>query len=253
MGKTANSKILLDLIDEDKPVLSIIIPTYNERENIIELITKLEEIFNTINLEIIIVDDGKDGTANAAEKLNAMYDNIKVYKRNNKLGLSSAVLYGFNKANGNILAVMDADMQHPPEVLLNMYNKFCDGYDLAVASRYVEGGKIKKWKVSRVLFSRGATILSHLFLARSRKVNDVMSGCFMIKRVALNGSTLNPIGFKILLEIIIKCDFRNVIEVPYTFINRRNGKSNLSANEIKLYMVHLNRLFFYSISHPTQD
>lgn len=115
-------------------VLSIIVPTYRERENIPELIDRTESSMNPSEFELIIVDDNSpDGTAQVAEDLNAKYGNIKVLKRAGKLGLSSAVLDGFESARAKVLAVMDADLQHPPELLPKMYGKIREGYDLIVS------------------------------------------------------------------------------------------------------------------------
>jgi dolichol-phosphate mannosyltransferase len=231
-------------------MLSLVLPTFNEYENISQVIPRLEKALGGATFEIIVVDDNSpDGTAQVAQALNRKYGNIKVCERSGKLGLSSAVLYGFRNANGNVFAVMDADMQHPPEILREMYLKIAHGFDLVIASRYVKGGGIRNWKVTRIIFSKGATLMAHMLLPNSRRVKDVMSGCFMVRKGNLENSSLNPIGFKILLEILSKCAFKNIIEVPYVFTNRRNGKSNLSSKEINHYIVHICRLFFYSASH----
>lgn len=231
-------------------MLSLVLPTFNECENIPQVIPRLEEALGGATFEIIVVDDNSpDGTAQIARALNRRYGNIKVCQRSGKLGLSSAVLYGFNNANGNIFAVMDADMQHPLEILREMYQKIARGFDLVVASRYVKGGGVRNWKVTRVIFSKIATLMAHMLLPKSRRVKDVMSGCFMVRKGNLENSSLNPVGFKILLEILCKCAFKNIVEVPYVFTNRRNGKSNLNSKEINHYFLHLYRLFFYSVSN----
>lgn len=130
-------------------MLSLVLPTFNECENIPQVIPRLEEALDGATFEIIVVDDNSpDGTAQIARALNRRYGNIKVCQRSGKLGLSSAVLYGFNNANGNIFAVMDADMQHPLEILREMYQKIARGFDLVVASRYVKGGGVRNWKVT---------------------------------------------------------------------------------------------------------
>jgi dolichol-phosphate mannosyltransferase len=234
----------------NKPELSLIVPTYNESENIAELLNRIEKSLEYLSFEIVIVDDSSpDGTDKIAETLNSKYGNVRVYRRSGKLGLGSAILHGFDNANANVLAVMDADMQHPPEILSKMYNEICGGYDLVVGSRCVEDGGTHNWKLHRMIVSRGATLLAHLLLPGTRKVKDVMSGFFMIRRDALNSADLNPIGFKILLEVLAKCRYNLVIEVPYMFTDRRNGKSNLSFKEIQNYVVLLFKLFFYRVRH----
>ena len=234
--------------------LSLVLPTFNECENISQVIRRLEKVLGGAAFEIIVVDDNSpDGTAQIARALNMEYGNIKVCERSGKLGLSSAVLHGFRNANGNIFAVMDADLQHPPEILREMYLKIVHGFDLVIASRYVKGGGIRNWEVTRIIFSKAATLMAHVLLPNSRRVKDVMSGCFMVRKSNLENSSLNPIGFKILLEILCKCVFKNIIEVPYVFTNRRNGKSNLGSKEINHYIVHLYRLFFNSAPHAIHE
>jgi len=224
--------------------LSLIVPTYNESENIVELVNRIESTLAKFHFEIIIVDDkSPDGTANITNDLNIKYGNIFTYVRPGKLGLSSAILYGFDKAHSKVLAVIDADIQHPPEILAKMRLKISEGFDLVVASRYTKGGGTEDWALYRIILSRGGNLLAHLLFPSSRKVKDVMSGCFMFKRDIANGIYLNPIGFKILLEILAKCDFKLVTELPITFINRNNGRSNLNLTEIQNFVIHILKIF----------
>ena len=226
-----------------KTVLSLVIPTYNESKNIPELIEKIEKLLINVNFEIIIVDDSSpDGTAAIAADLNAKYGNIKVCKRLGKLGLSSAVLEGFHAADAEVLAVMDADMQHPPEVLSEMYRKILSGYDLVIASRYAPNGEIVQWSIRRAIMSRMATILVHVLLPKTRGIKDIMSGYFVVKRSAIARTNLDPVGFKILLEILAKVNCNQIYEIPYTFGSRKNGKSNLNSGEIKNFLIHILKL-----------
>jgi dolichol-phosphate mannosyltransferase len=207
-------------------VLSIIVPTYNEAENVPELLDRIENSLKGINFEVIIVDDNsKDGTADIAEKVNAKYGNIIVLRRKGKFGLGSAVAHGVKLSNGEILAVMDADLQHPPEILPKMLEKAVEGYDVIIASRYVKGGGIEKWSTSRRIMSCGAIFLAHLLFPKIRSVKDPISGFFMFKRYVIKSVHLNPLGFKVLLEILVKGNYRNVIEVPYIFKERKRGRS----------------------------
>jgi len=225
--------------------LSIIIPTYMERESLPELIGRIEYLLRTMRFEIVIIDDASpDGTAECAESLNRSYGNIKVVSRASKLGLSSAVLDGFKRTSADILVVMDADLQHPPELLLQMYSGTRQGYDLVIASRYIEGGANEGLSLGRKILSKAAIVLAHIFIPRTRKIRDAISGFFMLRRDIIEGIKLNPIGFKILLEIIAKGNYDSVIEVPYTFKPRRKGKSNLNVKEVWNFLVHLYRLFY---------
>ena len=224
-------------------VLSIVVPTYRERENITELIDRIESSLEPLEFELIIVDDNSpDGTAQVAEDLNARYGNIKVLKRTGKLGLSSAVLDGFESARAQVLAVMDADLQHPPELLPKMYGKIREGHDLIVASRYVDEGMIKGWSLRRKIVSKGAKILAHALVPNTGKVKDMISGFFMLKRCVIEGVELNPVGYKVLLEILARGKYNSMVEVPYVFEPRRRGKSNLNIKEAWNYMIHIYKL-----------
>jgi len=126
-----------------KPNLSVIIPTYNEAENIKMLIPRIHSVLNSNSYEIIVVDDSSpDGTAEVAKKLSESYP-VRVFVRNQKLGLASAIVHGFQKASGNILGVIDADLQHPPENIKDFIEKIEEGYDIVIGSRYIKGGRIE--------------------------------------------------------------------------------------------------------------
>jgi len=219
--------------------LSLVIPTYNEKENIQKLIKKIQKEFknNKINGEIIIVDDNSpDGTGKILEDLKKKQKNIKVIHRKEKLGLSSAVLEGWRIANGEVLGVMDADLSHPPEKIKELFELIKKGKaDVTIGSRYIKGGKIKGWNLKRKLMSKTATLLARIYT----KVKDPMTGFFMIKKEVIKSVDLNPKGFKTLLEIIIKGRYQNIKEIPITFINRVEGKSKAGTKEIFYYLKNL--------------
>ena len=223
--------------------LAVVLPTYNEVDNIPELIERLKSSLKGFDAEVIFVDDGSpDGTADLAERIGRRLWKCKVVRRPRKMGLASAVLDGVKLARSDVIAVMDADLQHPPELLPKMYMKIMEGYDLVVASRCVKGGRIEGWSLARRLISLGATKLAHLLLPKARRVKDAMSGYFMIRRSILEGTRLNPKGYKILLEVLAKCKVNSVAEVPYTFKPRKRGESKLGFSEIISYLLFLLRL-----------
>jgi dolichol-phosphate mannosyltransferase len=225
--------------------LSLIIPTYNEKENIQKLIKKVQEEFieNNIDGEIIIVDDNSpDGTGRILEDLKNKQSNLKIIHRKGKLGLSSAVLDGWKVAEGEILGVMDADLSHPPEKIKELFRAIENGEaDFTIGSRYIKGGKIEGWNLKRKLMSKTATLLSRIYT----KVRDPMTGFFMIKSKVIKNVDLDPKGFKILLEIIIKGKYKNIKEIPITFINRIEGKSKAGTKEIFYYLQNLARYLPY--------
>jgi len=226
-----------------KTKLTIIIPTYNEKENLPQLIQRIETAMSNQDHEIIIVDDNSpDGTGQLAEQLAKQYGNIKVIHRPAKMGLATAILDGIKYAEGDIIAVMDADLQHPPELLPRLYQAILKGNDIAIASRYTEGGKIEGWSLKRKIVSKGAIALAHLFLPQTRKIKDIMSGYFAFRKDLLQDIELNPTGYKILLEIITKTKPTKITEIPYTFKPRTKGKSKLNKREITNYIKHIAKL-----------
>ena len=229
---------------DDRVLLSIVVPTYNERENIGELLRRIDMALSTENIayEVIIVDDNSpDGTADYAEELSSAYP-VRVLRRPGKLGLSSAVLDGVRLSKGSVIAVMDADLQHPPEVLPQMLRKLMsNGCDLVIASRYVKGGSVGNWSLLRKMISKGAILVARILLPKVRSVKDPMSGYFMFKREVIEScmERMNPRGFKILLEVIVRGNLSKICEVPYTFGTRYRGKSKLSTKEVINYLFHV--------------
>ncbi len=223
-------------------MLSIIIPTYNEKDNVEKLVkrifTSLEDA--EIKGEIIIIDDNSpDGTADVAESLGKTYD-IKVIRRSGKLGLASAVIEGFESATYDVLAVMDADLSHPPEVLPKMFYYIKSGdAQIVIGSRLVAGGGSTNWPWYRRFVSWVARTLAKPITP----VRDLTSGFFMLKRSVIEGVKLNPIGFKICLEVLAKGKYDTVKEVPIMFHDRGAGKSKLGIRHIFAYLRQLLLLY----------
>jgi dolichol-phosphate mannosyltransferase len=226
------------------PTLSLTIPTYNERKNLPLIVEKVDKILTSSDLdyEILVVDDSSpDGTWEVALALGKDYP-VRLIRREEKNGLSSAILTGFRNSKGRFIGVIDADLQHPPEVIPRLITKVQNGSDIAIASRWVDGGKVTGWSKPRYLVSKGAEFLAKILVSSSRGIKDPLSGCFVMKREALNGIR-KPIGYKILLDVLVHANGSRVCEVPYTFHERRNGDSKLSLNEYMTYLRHLVRLW----------
>jgi dolichol-phosphate mannosyltransferase len=219
--------------------ISIIVPTYNERDNITPLIERIDRAMSPRDYEVVFVDDNsRDGTAELINSLSGKYP-VKALVRQDERGLATAVIHGIEHSEGDTIVVMDADLQHPPEVIPALLSQTENGADITIASRYIEGGGMREWGLLRRIISKGAIMLAHLFLPATRKVKDPMSGFFAFKRPALGKSRLKPTGYKILLEILIEGKFKNAVEVPYTFENRRGGESKLNARQQIEYLKHL--------------
>jgi dolichol-phosphate mannosyltransferase len=219
--------------------LSIIVPTYNERDNLTLLIEKIHSTLIGYDYELLIVDDNShDGTAALASSMSMKYP-IHVIVRQKERGLASAVVFGFSQTDSDTLAVMDADLQHPPQVLEEMLKALRPDVDLVIGSRYVKGGSCEGWGLGRRVISKGAIFLAHLLLPRTRQVSDPMSGFFLIRRPVISGAHLKPTGYKILLEILMMGHYRSAVEVPYCFRVRERGESKLSIRQQTDYLKHL--------------
>jgi len=222
--------------------VSVIVPTYNERENLPELVKRLSKALKGYDYEILVVDDDSpDGTWRLAQKLAEEYP-VRVIRRVKEKGLSSAVIRGFKEASGEVFVVMDADLQHPPEKVPELVKAIESGADIAIGSRYVKGGEVRNWYWYRKLISKGAIMLGRVALPKIRNVKDPVSGFFALRREVLEGVELNPVGFKILMEILVKGRYKKVVEIPFTFGLRKAGESKLGSKTIINYLRHVYRL-----------
>ncbi len=227
-------------------MISIVIPTYKEAESIQEVIRRSGTALAQAGeqYELIIVDDNSgDGTAELAEELSGEF-HVRVLRRSGRLGLATAVVDGWKLAEGDLLGVIDADLQHPPEILNELAAALRQSdADLAVASRYIAGGGTSDWEFSRRVISSGATHLAASVLPlKLSSVSDPMSGMFMVRADAIAGADLSPLGYKILLEVLAKGRIEHVVEVPYQFEERTRGSSKLGARQYTEYLAHLVRL-----------
>ena len=226
--------------------LSLILPTYNERKNVGELVKQLTGLLDPVgqSYELIVVDDDSpDRTWEMAAELTASYPNLRVIRRQGEKGLSTAVIRGWQAARGEILAVIDADLQHPPEVTVALLGAIGGHVDLAVGSRHVEGGGVSEWSLGRRILSRGAQLLGLLILPGVLgRLGDPMSGYFMVRRSAISGVELSPLGYKILLEVIGRGRVGSIAEVGYVFRERVEGESKVTWRLYLEYLRHLVRL-----------
>jgi dolichol-phosphate mannosyltransferase len=234
--------------DGAKPIhLSLVIPTYNESNNIAEIVRLLSQQLDQAlpgTYELIVVDDNSpDRTWEIAQTLMAEYPQLRVMRRIEERGLSTAVIRGWQVARGEVLGVIDADLQHPPELLLQLWGEIQRGGDMAVASRHVEGGGVSDWSVIRRFLSRGAQMLGLILLPGVvGRVSDPMSGYFLVRRHCLVGRTLSPLGYKILIEVLARGRVPWIGEVGYVFQERQAGESKVTSKQYVDYLRHLLRL-----------
>jgi len=218
--------------------VSIVIPTYNESENIQGILHMIKEhLPKNTTVEAIVVDDNSpDGTGKIAEdyfkslKEKTRYT-ISVINRKTKEGLSSAILKGVEQAKGKIVIVMDSDFSHPPQLIPKLVDVLKQSKtDIVVASRYLNGGTIQGWSLKRKILSKIGTIIAKKGLGI--KQSDPMSGFFAFNKDIIRGINFDAIGYKFLLEMIVKVKDASIKEIPYTFLDRQNGKSKLGIKTI---------------------
>jgi dolichol-phosphate mannosyltransferase len=234
-----------------RPRVTIIVPTYKEVESLPHLIDRVAKVRAEAGLDIdmlIMDDDSRDGSV---EMLAARPEKwVEIVVRTSERGLSQAVLDGARRSQGEYLVCMDADLSHPPEVLPAMLAKLNDGADFVLGSRYISGGTTSHdWGFLRWANSRVATLLAMPLTS----VSDPMSGFFALRRSTFErGQDFNPIGYKIGLELIVKCHCERVVELPIHFEDRRFGKSKLTLHQQMLYLQHLRRLYVFKFGAWTQ-
>jgi len=227
--------------------VSLILPTFKEARNIQSL---LQEVFDTLRgvqglrFEIIVVDDDSpDGTGQLALDESAKLPGVRVIRRVGETGLATAVIRGWQAAGGEILAVMDADLQHPPSVLTELLKAIRAGSDLAVGSRHVEEGGVSDWSLNRRIISRTAQLVGLVLLPEVvGRISDPMSGYFMLRRHVVAGKPLNPTGYKILIEVLARGTVGHISEIGYVFRERQEGQSKVSTAVYIQYLQHLLRL-----------
>lgn len=242
----------------DRVLVSIVVPTYREADNLPLLVPRITAALERWSHEIIIVDDNSDdGTDQVVESLRQQGHTLRLIVRTDQRGLSSAVLRGFADAKGEVLICMDADLSHPPETLPHIIQTLERGdVEFVIGSRYVRGGMTdEEWSWFRKLNSKVATLMARPFC----QAKDPLAGYFALPRAVFErAEALNPVGYKIGLELLVKCVCTRIAELPIHFHDRRFGQSKLSLREQINYLRHLKRLADFKfgglvphlVSHP---
>lgn len=230
--------------------LSIIVPTRNEERNIRLLVEKINESIGDIDFEVVFVDDSTDQTPSIIEELMRNHENIRMIHRQGeeqKGGLATAVVRGFREAKGIYICVMDADLQHPPQMVPRLIKEAeVSGVDIVVASRYREGGSYEglSGPLRKFLSIALKELARMVFSPELNKVTDPLSGFFLVRRDILQDVAFSPTGFKILLEILVRCQWKMVQEVPYKFAARADGKSKATVGQGFSFLSHMMKLFW---------
>ena len=249
----------MDNIKQNNAQVSIVIPTYNESENIIQVLKSIgEHLPKDVQVEAIVVDDNSpDGTGKVVEdhisdEQNEAGYSINIIHRKAKSGLSSAILDGIQHSSGETIVVMDSDFSHPPKIIPQLVEEVrTSDYDIVIASRYTEGGGVSGWSTKRKLISKGATEIAKAGLGVNE--SDPMSGFFAFKRKILEGIKFDAIGYKMLLEILVKTKGAKVKEIPYTFTDRTRGSSKLDSSTMFDFITSVWKLYRYGHAAKVKD
>jgi dolichol-phosphate mannosyltransferase len=243
----------------ENPQISIIVPTYNESLNIVDMLKSItKSVPAGIFTETIVVDDNSpDGTGKIVDDYISNFkkfteNSVSVIHRKTKNGLSSAILNGIQHAKADLIVVMDSDFSHPPQIIPKMIDTFkkyqCD---LVVASRYMSGGNIQGWTTKRKVMSKVATLIAKKGLGV--KTKDPMSGFFAFKKNIITELNFDALGYKILLEILVKTKGIKIQEIPYTFKNRESGSSKLDSSTIIDYFKSVWKLYKNGKIKPSNE
>jgi len=235
----------------DAPTLTVVVPTRNESANVDQLVARTAAALDASpwSWELLLVDDSDDDTPDRARALARTGVPVQVLHRkpaDRVDGLSGAVSSGFGAARGQLLAVMDADLQHPPEVLPELVSAVVQGADVAVGSRYCSGAAPDATDGLDGAWRRWVSLLCRLPVwlvrPRLRSVRDPLAGFFVVRRSVLSGVVLRPTGYKILLEVLARGRWNRTVEVPYRFAPRVAGTSKAELRQGVVFLRHVLRL-----------
>jgi len=226
--------------------LALVIPTLCEEENIGGLLVHVRSVLDPLNIpyEIVVADDdSRDGTGAVVRAISDQDPRVRLVVRKGERGLSGAILYGWQHTDATILGVMDADLQHPPELLPKLIAAIYEGRDLVIGSRYTQGGGTGSWNPARKLVSAAAVWVTWPIQKNHLRVKDPMSGFFMVRRRCLPQAAFQKSGFKLLLDILVRGNIQTVAEVPFAFGLRSKGTSKANFKTAWDYGLLLARLY----------
>ena len=230
----------------DPLLLSVVVPTLNERENIADFLAAVRKTLDAAlagHYEVVVVDDDSaDRTWEIAANLAETFPELRVVRRRNEGGLAVAVIRGWQVARGALLGTINADFQHPPDVLGRLLER-TEGADVVVATRHGDGGGLGDWGLTRRITSWGAAWIGRVLLPQVySRVSDPLSGCYLVRRQAIQGVTLQPLGYKSLMEILVRGAIGEVHECGYEMRKRERGQSKVHALHPVQYIRHVFRL-----------
>jgi dolichol-phosphate mannosyltransferase len=236
-----------------RPKLALVIPTLREAETLPVVLDRSIAALSSIEIpwEILVVDDNSgDGTAEIVSRFARRDARIRLLVRRSRRGLSGAILHGWRHSSASILGVMDADLQHPPELLPLLLAEILNGRDLAIGSRYAQGSAVGTWNLLRRLVSAASVRLTWPLLPAPARPRDPLSGFFLVRRRSIERIAFRTSGFKLLLEILVRGRVRTVTEVPFVFGKRTSGRSKAGPKIAWDYMRLLAGLYADKLGFP---
>lgn len=235
---------------------ALVLPTLNEVGNIQLVLDLATAAMSSLVIpwEIVVVDDdSRDGTAEAARKYSEREPRVRLASRFDKCGLAGAITYGWEHSTADLLGVMDADLQHPAELLPALVNQIFKGFDVAIASRYVHPHSMDEWNSARRMISRLSVLASKPVQRSTIRVKDPLSGFFVVRRECVEGLDFQSSGFKLLLEILARGRVRTVSELPFKFAIRQHGNSKAGPMTAVHYLSLLWRLSRDTVFRPRES
>lgn len=228
------------------PLLSLVVPTFNEIDNLCEFLRAVRLTLDAAlpgQYEVIVVDDDSpDRTWEAAAGMTGDFPQLRVVRRCGERGLARAVIRGWQVSQGAVVGTINADFQHPPEMLGKMVQRIADA-DLVVATRHGDGGSLGDWGLVRRVTSWGASVIGRILLPEVfARISDPLSGCYFVRRTAIQGAELKPLGYKSLMEVVVRGKIQRIRECGYEMRKRNRGKSKVHALHPFQYIRHVFRL-----------
>jgi dolichol-phosphate mannosyltransferase len=245
----AAANLPLPKVERNEPALeklALVIPTLCEAENIGGLLDHIRSVLDPLKTpyEILVVDDdSSDGTGDLVSAITLQDPRVRLLVRKGERGLSGAILHGWKNTDAAILGVMDADLQHPPELLPQLLSAIQDGRDIAIGSRYTPGGDLGQWNPVRKFLSAAAVWVTWPLQKARLRAKDPMSGFFLVRRECVEQVAFQRSGFKLLLEVLVRGHLRSVAEVPFAFGLRYRGASKANFKVAWDYALLLLRLY----------
>jgi dolichol-phosphate mannosyltransferase len=231
----------------NRETLALIIPTLNEAQNIRNVLNRVRSVLDPVGIdyEILVVDDdSSDGTGEIVSAIGLEDPRVRLIVRKGAKGVAGATLLGWENTDASIVGAMDADLQHPPELVPALVAEILAGHDVAIGSRYADGGSLGNWNLPRKLLSNAALWVAMPVQRKQIRAKDPTAGYFLVRRECIDQIQFRRTGFKLLLDVLVRGRIRSIKEIPYTFESRHHGASKATFKVACEYAGLLARLYW---------